>query len=193
MYNNYNNFQRGYSYEYSYVNPLNPYIVNNQTYIMNYNQNFSKNSSIASVIQCLSYCFKEHELVNFRFFTEESKLFSYDIVTIIEKVSIEKQEIFKMSIQNFRNKASQIIPNYYSGTEEIEPIDAFFGLCSYINKEFKEQNNNCPNLIYLNFEEMKEIPKADFPKVYETIEDFKNEYHSPFANSFYYILLNLIK
>jgi len=40
---------------------------------------------------------------------------------------------------------------------------------------------------------MIEIPKANFPKVYEIIEDFKKEYHSPFINNFYYLLLNLIK
>jgi hypothetical protein len=86
-----------------------------------------------------------------------------------------------------------MIPDYYRGTEEIEPILAFFGICSYINKEFKNQNTECPNLIYQNFKEMEEIPKANFPNVYETIEDFKKEFRSPFANKFYYILLNLTK
>ena len=40
---------------------------------------------------------------------------------------------------------------------------------------------------------MKDVPILLFPKVYEKIEDFKKEYHSPFANNFYYILLSLIK
>ena len=39
---------------------------------------------------------------------------------------------------------------------------------------------------------MKEIPKEQFPKVYETIDAFKKDYHSPFVNNFYYILLNLV-
>ena len=40
---------------------------------------------------------------------------------------------------------------------------------------------------------MKEIPKEKFPKVYEIIDAFKKDYHSPFVNNFSYILLNLVK
>ena len=210
--NNINNniYKRGYSYDYTYLNPLNPtyfypqpYNMNypnyNQNNVMNYyytelnNQNFSKNSSIASVIQCLRYCFKDFDLQNFYFFTQEKKLLSYYIEQLIEKVSIEKQLIFLNSIQNFRNNASIMIPNYYFGTEEIEPILAFYGICSYINKEFREQNNQFPNSIYQNFKEMEEVPKEKFPNVYTTIENFQKDYHSPFVDKFYYILLNLIK
>jgi hypothetical protein len=165
---------------------INPYY--NQTI-----QNFSKNSSIASVMQCLSYCFEDHELTSFKFWIKDQSFFSFHIATLIEKVKIEQQLTFKFSIQNFRNNASKMIPDYYRGTEEIEPILAFFGICSYINKEFREQKTECPNLIYQNFKEMEEIPKANFPNVYETIEDFKKEFRSPFANKFYYILLNLTK
>ena len=39
---------------------------------------------------------------------------------------------------------------------------------------------------------MKEIPKEKFPKIYEIIETFKEDYHSPFVNNFYFILLNLV-
>jgi hypothetical protein len=165
---------------------------NNSPYYYQNKQTFTKNSSIASIIQCLYYCFKENNgITNFKYCTQNNMLLSYDISRVIEKVGTENQAAFLNSIQNFRNKASQYIPDYYSGTEEIEPINAFFGLCSYINKEFREQNSFYVNLI--DFQEMEEVPKANFPKVYEKIESFKNEYHSPFANSFYYILLNLIK
>jgi len=203
---NNNIYFRGNTYDYSYVNPIYPYYPNNQGFNMfpvynqssfvnntNFYQNFSKNSSIASVIQCLRYCFEDYELASFKFFAEEKKLFSYDIAILIEKVNIENQVNFKNSIQNFRNKASKNIPNYYYGTEEIEPILALFGICDYINKEFRETKNPMPNSIYLNFEEMKDIPKANFPHVYTIIENFKNDYHSPFVNNFYYILLNLVK
>ena len=173
-------------------NNQNNLMINNSNIYPN-SQNISQNSSIASVIQCLYYCFKENnELTNFIYCSQNSSLFSYDISRVIEKVGTEKQPpTFKFSIQNFRNKASIMIPDYYRGTEEIEPIFAFFGICSYINKEFREQNNFYENLI--DFPEIEEVPKAKFPKVYETIEDFKKEYHSPFANDFYYILLNLTK
>ena len=195
---NNNIYQKSYSYDYNYLNPYQPYYPNPGYMMSPYyypnpnNQTFSKNSSIASVIQCLYYCFKENNgITNFKFCTQNNMFFSYDISRVIEKVGTENQVTFLKSIQNFRNKASQYIPDYYSGTEEIEPILAFFGLCYYINKEFREQNNLYANLI--DFQEMEEVPKKNFPKVYETIENFKNEYHSPFANNFYYILLNLIK
>jgi hypothetical protein len=207
---NYNIYKRRYTYDYTYLNPINPPYFNIQGYNMNipnYNQNnlmnycyinlnnqiFAKNSSIASVIQCLRYCFKDFELENFDYFTKEKKLLSYYIEKLIRKVNIEKQVTFLNSIQNFRNNASIMIPEYYYGTEEIEPILAFFGICSYINNEFREQKNAFPNLIYQNFQEIQEVPKTKFPKVYETIKYFQKDYHSPFVDKFYYILLNLIK
>ena len=173
------------------------YITNNQNCIQiniknnsNIYQN-KQNSSISSVMQCLYYCFKEN-LNNFKICIQDNTFLSYDIIRLIEKVSIESKDIFLDSIQNFRNKASKRIP-FYSGNKEIEPIDVFSGLCSYINKEFKENNIPYLNCIYQDFKEMKEMPKANFPKVYEIIETFKNEYSNPFVDNFYYILLHLIR
>ena len=72
-------------------------------------------------------------------------------------------------------------------------MNQFLSFLEYALKEFKEHNNICPNFIYQDFVEgMKEIPKANFPQVHKTIENFKNKYHSPFVNNFYYILLNLV-
>ena len=170
----------------------NYYYCQNNLYYQNYS-NFSKNSSIISVIQCLYYCFKDGHLTCFDYCTLNKGLFSYDIAGIIEKVNLEKQNNFLNSIQNFRNRASQIIPKFYNGTEEIEPMLAFLGMCSYINKEFKEQNNICQYFIFRDFKEMKDVPRLLFPKVYEKIEAFIKEYHDPFAYNFYFILLNLIK
>ena len=216
-----NNNRKGNSYDNSnsYKNTLfqsqypSYYNLNNIMYIPNFSQNYSmnnnyfsqnnmyyqnypyfyKNSSIASVIQCLYYCFKGGNLTCFDYCTPNKGLFSYDIACIIKKVNLENHFNFLNSIQNFRNRATQIIPEFYNGTEEIEPIFAFFGICSYINKEFKEQNNNCQNFIFRDFKEMKDVPRLFFPEVYEKIEVFKKDYHSPFANNFYFILLNLIK
>ena len=158
-----------------------------------YYQNFSKNSSLASVIQCLSYCFKDYELTNFKFCCQNSHYFSYDIVNMIERVNTNCCGInFLMSLQTFRNKASNFIQNF-KGTEEIEPIWVYFGLCNYINNEFRNNNSICPNTIYRDFKELEEVPKSRFPRVYQTIETFKKDYHSNFVNNFYYILLDLIK
>ena len=161
-------------------------------YQYQYYQNFSKNSSIASVLQCLSYCFKDFELDNFKFCCQNPSFFSYDIVSMIEKVNTENNINFLMSLQNFRTKASNLIQRF-QGTEEIEPIWVYFELCSYINNEFRVNNSICPNMIFRDFKEMEEVPKNKFPNVYKTIEIFQRDYHSNFVNIFYYILLDLIK
>ena len=41
--------------------------------------------------------------------------------------------------------------------------------------------------------ELENLPKNKFPHIYKTINEFKEKNHSPFANLFYYILLNLKK
>jgi serine/threonine protein kinase len=158
-----------------------------------YYQNFSKNSSIASVLQCLSYCFEDFELTNFKFCCQNPNFFSYNIVSMIESIKTETNNInFIMSLQNFRYNASYLI-QYYQGIEEIEPIFAYFGLCNYINEEFRKNNSICPNTIFRDFKEMEEVPKSKFQNVYNIIEIFTRDYHSEFVNKFYYILLNLTK
>jgi len=171
----------------SYVNPYQYY----QYY--QYDRNFSHNSSIASVLQCLSYCIKDFEFTNFKFCCQNPNYLSFDIANMIERVNTETNNInFIMSLQNFRNRAAHLIQTF-QGIDEIEPILVYFGLCSYINNEFKTNNSICPNTLYRDFKEMEEVPKSKFPKIYETIEIFKRDYHSHFVNNFYYILLDLVK
>ena len=191
----------GYGYGYGYSQstqmtsqgPSQNYSMGGYPYPNQYYQNFSKNSSLASVIQCLSYCFKDYELTNFKFCCQNPNFFSYDIVNMIERVNTNCSGInFLMSLQTFRIKASNFIQSF-KGTEEIEPIWVYFGLCNYINNEFRNNNSVCPNIIYRDFIEMEEVPKSRFPTVYRIIETFKKDYHSNFVNNFYYILLDLIK
>jgi len=178
----------------TYIQPQCQYYpMGDNGYPSQYYQNFSKNSSIASVLQCLSYCFKDFELDNFKFCCQNPNFFSYDIVNMIDRVNTETNNInFIMSLQNFRTKASNIIQSF-QGTEEIEPIWVYFELCRYINNEFRMNNSICPNVIYRDFKEIEEVPKSKFQKIYDTIDIFKKDYHSNFVNNFYYILLNLTK
>ncbi len=156
-------------------------------------QSFSNNSSIVSVLQCLSCCFEDFEINNFKFFCKETSSFSYDIMNMIENVKTGANNgNFLQCIQNFRNKGSNLI-EYFKGTEEIEPILVYYGLCNNINNESRINNSICPNLIYRDFKEMEEVPKNKFPNVYDLIKDFKENFHSEFVNKFYYILLNLTK
>ena len=99
---------------------------------------------------------------------------------------------FVNSIQNFRARGASYI-EYFKGNEEIEPIFAFFGLCNYINDEFRNTNNFWSSDIFSNFTEIENFPRNRFPHIYETIKQFEENYKSPFGNCFYYILLNLTK
>ena len=177
----------------SYPAPNQMYPMGGYGYYNQYYPNLSKNSSIASVLQCLSYCIKDYDFANFKFCSSNSNFFSFYIADMIEKVNTEANKfIFLESLQNFRNNASNFIKEF-QGNEEIEPIFVFFGLCSYINNEFRQNNCICPNTLFRDFKEIEEAPKSKFPNVYEIIEDFQTNYRSHFVNNFYYILLNLTK
>jgi hypothetical protein len=104
-----------------------------------------------------------------------------------------EKENFKKSIIKFRTEAAEYNPDYFKGDDEIEPICAFFGLCDYLNIQYRKNQNVCPNEIYKDVTEFENLPKEKFPEIYNKINQFVNEYHSPFANNFYYILLNISK
>ena len=99
---------------------------------------------------------------------------------------------FNNDIQNFRNKASSII-KLFKGYFEIEPFYAFSSLCNYMNEEFRTTNNTYPNTLFEDFKEIENLPKNDFPHIYETIEFFKKIHHSPIVEVFFYILLDITK
>ena len=61
-----------------------------------------------------------------------------------------------------------------------------------MNSEFQNHHIFWANPIFNNFKELKDFPKNNFPKIYEKIDEFK-EFHSPFINKFYFILLVSIK
>ena len=41
--------------------------------------------------------------------------------------------------------------------------------------------------------EIENLPKEKFHEIYDKINEFVKEFHSPFVNNFYYILLNISK
>jgi len=154
-----------------------------------------KNTSLISILQCLYECFKDcgikfsSDLQNDTFASEIDK-----ILNLIGKISSndnEKEE-FKKSIIKFRTEAAKN-HEYFKGNDEIEPILAYFGLCNYINNHYKNNQNICPNEIYQNLTEIENLPKEKFHEIYDKINEFVKEFHSPFVSNFYYILLNISK
>ena len=183
---------------YNIMNQNNINQNNNNTFI-----NMSKNTSLISILQCINACFREYKylfITNIKFFIEQLKnnsLFSLEILKILDlindKLTNNDDKIkFNNDIQNFRNKASSII-KLFKGYFEIDPFYAFSSLYNYMNEEFRTTNNFYLNILFKDFKEIENLPKNDFPQIYETIELFKNNYHSPFVDVFYYILLDLTK
>ena len=158
--------------------------------------NKQKNTSLLSTLQCIYECFKDCEinfsgdLPNDKFAPEIDKILK--LIGRIPSNDNEKEK-FKKSIIKFRTEAAEYNPYYFKGEDEIEPISAFFGLCDYLNVQYRKNQNVCPNEIYKNVTEFENLPKEKFPEIYNKINQFVNEYHSPFANNFYYILLNISK
>jgi len=158
--------------------------------------NKQKNTSLLSTLQCIYECFKDCG-INFSGDLPNDKFASKidEILKLIGKISSnenEKEE-FKKSIIKFRTEAAKYNPNFLKGDDEIEPINAFFGLCDYLNYQYRKIQNLCPNEIYKDLTEFENLPKEKFPIIYDKINQFVNSYHSPFANNFYYILLNISK
>ena len=176
---------------------MNQNINNNITFI-----NMSKNTSLISVLQCINACFQEYKnlfIKSIKFFIEQLKnnsLFSLEILKILELINDKSSNNdsikFNNDIQNFRNKASSSI-ELFKGSDEINLLNAFFYLCNYMNEEFRTTNNSFPNILFKDFKEIENLPKNDFPQIYETIELFIKNYRSPFVDVFYYILLDLTK
>ena len=81
----------------------------------------------------------------------------------------------------------------FKGDKEIDPIFVFYGLCNKINTEFRENKIFFILNTFANFKEIENFPKDKFPHIYETIKLFEENYKSPFANFFYYIILNFTK
>ena len=158
--------------------------------------NKQKNTSLISTLQCIYECFKDCEinfsgdLPNDKFASEIDK-----ILKLIGKISSndnEKEE-FKKSIINFRTEAAKYNYDFFKGEDEIEPINAFFGLCSYLKVQYENNQNVCPNEIYKGLTEFENLPKEKFPEIYDKINEFVESFHSPFVNNFYYILSNISK
>ena len=155
-----------------------------------------KNTSLISTLQCIYECFKDcgikfsSDLPNDKFALEIDK-----ILNIIGKLSSndnEKKE-FKKSIIKFMTEASKNQVFYFKGNDEIEPILAYSGLCNYINTQYRNNQNICPNEIYKDLIEFENLPKEKFPEIFDEINFFVQSFHSPFVNNFYYVLLNISK
>ena len=158
--------------------------------------NKQKNTSLLSTLQCIYECFKDCE-INFSGDLPNDKFASEidEILKLIGRIpsNDNEKENFKKSIIKFRTEAAKYNPDYFKGDDEIEPICAFFGLCDYLNVQYRKNQNVYPNEIYKDVTEFENLPKEKFPEIYNKINQFVNEYHSPFANNFYYILLNISK
>ena len=164
-----------------------------------------KNTSIIRVFQCLYDSIKENikkikSKIEFTSvnspYKKENDFISLDIINLMMQINlndidkINKNE-FINSMFNLRKKLSMKAKNF-TGTEEVDPKIVIRELFQKVNSEFQNHHIFWANPIFNNFKELKDFPKNNFPKIYEKIDEFK-EFHSPFINKFYFILLVSIK
>ena len=168
--------------------------------IMNLNINISNNSSLISALQCLSACLKRYKLEKNLIFVQENyikdNIFLLNIANIFEKLSKISQnkqdEIdFAHSIQNFCNQAK----NFGCSLEadDNSPFKTLFNFCNYLNSEYGKHKSSYPNNIFWNFKELDILPKNKFDHVYDKINSFIKDLHSPVVDAFYYVLLHLTR
>ena len=175
--------------------------------------NYSGNTSIIRVLQCLYSIFsEENKISETQFRINNAKQYSNISVPFSSKLFYTLSIIgknfpdsnndpqFLNSIQEFRNQAS-LIEDRYKGIDELEPKMIFCDLFIHTNKEFVNKSNGIDqdifyqNLLFKDLKDdlLKKLPKSSYPKIYEKIEKFKNNYTSPFVDNFYFILLELTK
>jgi len=195
--------------QYYYLNQskLIPQNINNnnlvmdmQNMMMNLNINNSINSSLVCALQCLSACLQRYKLEkNLKFVQEnfiKDNIFLVNIANIFErlsKISQNKQDEidFANSIQNFNNQAK----NYgcYTEADNNNPFQVLLNFCNYLNREYGKHELSYPNNIFLNLKELDSLPKSKFGHIYDKINSFTKNLHSPVIDAFYYVLLHLTK
>ena len=171
-----------------------------QNMMMNLNINISINSSLVSALQCLYASLKRYNLEkNLKFVQEKfikDNIFLSNIAHIFEKLSKISQnkqdEIdFTNSIQNFCNQAKNF--GCFIETDENNPFQALLNFCNYLNREYGKHSLSYINTIFWDFKELEILPKNKFGHIYDKIEYFTKNFHSPVIDAFYYILLHLTR
>jgi hypothetical protein len=168
--------------------------------MQNLNINFSISSSLVSALQCLSATLKRYNLEKNLIFVQQNfikdNIFLLNIANIFEKLSKISQnkqdEIdFANSIQNFCNQAK----NYgcFIENDENNPFQALLSFCNYLNREYGKHKLSYPNNIFWDFKELEILPKNKFGHIYDKINLFTKNLHSPIVDAFYYVLLHLIR
>jgi hypothetical protein len=171
-----------------------------QNMVMNLDINNSINSSLVSALQCLSASLKRYKLENNLIFVQEhyikDNIFLLNIADIFEKLSKISQnkqdEIdFAHSIQNFCDQAKHFGCSFLSDNNN--PFQTFLNFCNYLNSEYGKNKSSYPNNIFWDFKELDILPKDKFKHVYDKINSFIKDLHSPVVDAFYYVLLHLTR
>jgi serine/threonine protein kinase len=181
--------------------------INANTQIIKKNSDVGemKSTSLIRVFQCLNDSIKENfkKIKSKIEFTSVNSAYkkkidfiSLDIINLMMQINIKDSENFNRnefnnSIFNLRKKLSVKVKDF-TGTEEVDPKIVIRELFQKVNSEFQNNRIFWVNPIFNNLRELKDFPRDTFPEIYEKINEFK-DFHSPFINKFYFILLDLIK
>ena len=165
------------------------------SYLSNNNPQYKhfKNTSLIRVLELLFHCIKEKIDPKIQAFINNClslDLFNIMEITKLKIVNEIDKEKYAQIVTNFRIKISSK-SEIFKGEEEINPKLILDVLFKIVKEEFRVNNIIWNNKIFIDIIELQNLPKKNFPHIYEKIDKIKNENKNPFFDNFYYISIEL--
>jgi hypothetical protein len=113
-----------------------------------------------------------------------------DIINVIKNKKINKvdETVYNDMFEFFRKQLSKKKYNL----EVTSPVLTYYNILLNFTKEFPLQFN-WKNQLFDNYKQLLYLPENNFPKIYNGVRQFQNQYRSPLVDIFYFLVLTLIK
>ena len=155
-------------------------------------------SMLKSVLYCLSGIDQIDPISNYIKGNLKNKTINFDyfprslidILNVIKKKNINKidETVYNDMFEFFRKLLSEKKYNL----EVTSPVLTFYNILLNFTKEFPLY---CiwKNQLFDKYKLLLYLPENNFPKIYNGIRQFQNQYRSPLVDIFYFLVLTLIK
>ena len=113
-----------------------------------------------------------------------------DIINVIKNKKINKvdETVYNDMFEFFRK---QLTSKKYN-LEVTSPVLTYYNILLNFTKEFP-LHFNWKNLLFENYKLLLYLPENNFPKIYNGVRQFQNQYRSPLVDIFYFLVLTFIK
>ena len=113
-----------------------------------------------------------------------------DIINVIKNKKINKvdETVYNDMFEFFRKQLSKKKYNL----EVTSPVLTYYNILLNFTKEFPLYFN-WKNLLFENYKLHLYLPENNFPKIYNGVRQFQNQYRNPLVDIFYFLVLTLIK